>query len=295
MGQVWGDNGVKGSMKLLLLAIADFADDNGKAWPSVETLAQKIGMGERNTRYMLRALEDQGRLVVDISGGPKGSSMYRILAPDRGQSLPPAKSSMNAEGGQNATQGGGKMRHKGGQPTAPDPSLDPPIDPSVGQQRAAALPPAPPIAPPPPVVLAEPQTATAPEPTVAAALDGDPLPAAPAPATTKNLAQQPVVLAYRDVFLAYPSKAQMAQLLGHGVTDMQRWSDVLAAWCKAGYSPRNIGGMLDWYDDPVRMATSGAKGAKPGVTRAPAQSKVAASLQAVDDVFAMLERSGGKD
>lgn len=167
-----------------------------------------------------------------------------------------------------------------------------------GQPRAAALPPAPPSVPPSPVVLAEPLTATAPEPpapspTVAAALDGDPLPVAPVPATTKNLAQQPVVLAYRDVFLAYPSKAQMVQLLGHGVTDMQRWSDVLAAWCKAGYSPRNLAGMLDWYDDPQRMAASRpqprASTAATGGKVAP-RTKVEASMQAVDNVMAMIER-----
>jgi len=291
MGRVWDDNGIKGSMKLLLLAIADFADDSGKAWPSVETLAQKIGMGERNTRYMLRALEDQGRLAVDVSAGPKGSSMYRILTQEGGQSLPPAKPNSGAKEGQNTTRGGAKYDTEGGQPTAPDPSLDPPIDPSEGQERAAALPPAPPVTPPLPAPTSKTPTTMQ---SVAFALEGEPLPPSRAQ-TPLSLSKLPAVVAYRDVFLAYPPKAQMVQMQAHGIEDMERWRMVLGAWCRCGYSPRNIGGMLDWYDDPARMATPGAKGAKPGTGRAPAQSKVAASLQAVDDVFAMLDRAGGMD
>lgn len=293
MGRVWDDNGIKGSMKLLLLAIADFADDNGKAWPSVETLAQKIGMSERNTRYMLRALEDQGRLAVDVSAGPKGSSMYRIAAPEGGQTLPPAKPNSDARGGQNTTRGGAKYDTEGGQPIAPDPSLDPPIDPS-GASRAAALPPAPPVTPPPPPApAATSKTPTATE-SVAFALEGEPLPASQAQ-TPLSLSKLPAVIVYRDVFLAYPPRSQMVQMQAHGIEDMERWRMVLGAWCRCGYSPRNIGGMLDWYDDPSRIATPGAKSAKPGTGRAPAQSKVAASLQAVDDVFAMLEKAGERN
>ncbi len=299
MSRVWAESTHTGSALLMLLAIADHANDDGVCWPAVETLAAKARVKSRQAQNLIAYLEESGELTVQRGRGRKNTSIYVVTIGEKGaiqRVIDRAeKVQSSAEKVQSSAEKVQSSALKGAIAIAPEPS-EPSIEPSLEPlERAAALPPAPPIAPPPPVVLAEPQTATAPEPTVAAALDGDPLPAAPAPATTKNLAQQPVVLAYRDVFLAYPSKAQMAQLLGHGVTDMQRWSDVLAAWCKAGYSPRNIGGMLDWYDDPVRMATSGAKGAKPGVTRAPAQSKVAASLQAVDDVFAMLERSGGKD
>ncbi len=291
MGRVWDDSGIKGSAKLLLLAIADFADDNGKAWPSVETLARKIGMGERNTRYMLRALEEQGRLSIDLSAGPKGSSMYRVLAPNGGQSLPPANHVADTEGGQNTTQRGGKTRHKSRNPIAPDPSYDPLYDPPQGQPRAAALPPAPTDAPTPVVVVAELPTATAPEPaTVTVALDGEPLPAAPEIASTpKSLAQQPAVVVYRDTFLAYPSRAQMTQIVQHGVVDLEHWAAVTAAWCRSGYNPRNIGGMLDWYDNPERMVASRPQAKAQG--NAP-RSKVAASMDAVDQVMAMLERQG---
>ena len=147
------------------------------------------------------------------------------------------------------------------------------------------------MTPPPPAPTSKTPTATQ---SVAFALEGEPLPASRTQ-TPLSLSKLPAVVAYRDIFLAYPPKAQMVQMQAHGIEDVERWRMVLGAWCRCGYSPRNIGGMLDWYDDPARMATPGAKGAKPGTTRAPAQSKVAASLQAVDDVFAMLDRAGGMD
>ena len=159
------------------------------------------------------------------------------------------------------------------------------------EKRAAALPPAPPVTPPAQVPTSKTPTASQ---TVAFALEGAPLPASNAQ-TPLSLSKLPAVIAYRDIFLAYPPKAQMVQMQAHGIEDMDRWRMVLGAWCRCGYSPRNIGGMIDWYDDPARMATPGSKGAKPGTGRAPVQSKVAASLQAVDDIFAMLDRSGGMD
>ncbi|MBP8291458.1 MAG: helix-turn-helix domain-containing protein [Caldilineaceae bacterium] len=297
MARVWDDSMHTGSALLMLLAIADHANDEGVCWPSVETLAAKARVQARQAQNLIAHLVESGELAVQRGAGRRNTSIYVVTIGGKGATQRAIdyaeKVQSSAEKVQSSAEKVQSSALKGAIAIAPDP-LEPSIEPSLEPlERAAALPPAPPVAPPPPVVLAEPQTATAPEPTVAAALDGEPLPAAPAPATTKNLAQQPVVLAYRDVFLAYPSKAQMAQLLGHGVTDMQRWTDVLAAWCKAGYSPRNLAGMLDWYDDPQRMAASRpqprASTAATGGKGAP-RTKVEASMQAVDNVMAMIER-----
>lgn len=79
----------------------------------------------------------------------------------------------------------------------------------------------------------------------------EPLPPTP---TTKSLIQQPVVAMYRDVFLRYPSKAQMTMLTGHGVDDLHRWRDVLTVWLGKGWSPNNLQGMLDLYSNPQRIS-----------------------------------------
>lgn len=48
--------------KLVLLAIADCANDEGAAWPSASTIAKKSGQGERTVRRSIRALIEKGHL-----------------------------------------------------------------------------------------------------------------------------------------------------------------------------------------------------------------------------------------
>ena len=71
--------------------------------------------------------------------------------------------------------------------------------------------------------------------------------------TVKSLTAQPPIAMYRDAFLRYPSKPQMALIMGHGIDDLRRWRAVLALWCGRGWSPTNIAGMLDLYDHPERL------------------------------------------
>lgn len=62
----------------MLLAIADMADDDGHAFPSVGTLAKKCRMKPRNANYILKALQESGELQVRIGKGPYGTNLYRI-------------------------------------------------------------------------------------------------------------------------------------------------------------------------------------------------------------------------
>ena len=54
----------KGAKRLLLLAIADNADDNGVAWPSMATLAQKCATSERHLGRYVKDLVAGGHLAV---------------------------------------------------------------------------------------------------------------------------------------------------------------------------------------------------------------------------------------
>ncbi|MDP3822887.1 MAG: hypothetical protein Q8R33_15555 [Burkholderiales bacterium] len=63
----------------MLLAIADFADDEGNAYPSVTTLANKCRMRPRNANYVLSALKASGELQVRENEGPRGTNRYRIM------------------------------------------------------------------------------------------------------------------------------------------------------------------------------------------------------------------------
>uniref|UniRef100_UPI00406C9373 helix-turn-helix domain-containing protein n=1 Tax=Rhodoferax sp. GW822-FHT02A01 TaxID=3141537 RepID=UPI00406C9373 len=62
----------------MALAIADFSDDDGRAYPSVATLARKCRIKPRNANYLLRQLQDSGELSVRMGAGPKGCNLYKI-------------------------------------------------------------------------------------------------------------------------------------------------------------------------------------------------------------------------
>lgn len=68
MSNIWDQSEQKGGKLLLLLAIADHADDYAFAWPSISTLAEKIRMSERHTRRMLQELEEDCELYIDRRG-----------------------------------------------------------------------------------------------------------------------------------------------------------------------------------------------------------------------------------
>lgn len=83
MARVWERSRSAGSHLLMLLAIADFADDDGNAYPAVQTLAQKCRMKSRNANVILAALRASGELQVKQNEGPHGTNLYRIVLADQ--------------------------------------------------------------------------------------------------------------------------------------------------------------------------------------------------------------------
>ncbi len=80
MSQVWHHAEVEGAELLVLLALADFAGDDGWCWPSMTTIAKKSRMTERGARGIVRRLETKGLLICKLSTGGKGrSSRYQVI------------------------------------------------------------------------------------------------------------------------------------------------------------------------------------------------------------------------
>lgn len=79
MARVWAESRHSGSELLMLLAIADFADDEGNAYPSVPTLALKCRMTPRNANRTLAALRASGALEIRMNEGPRGTNRYRVV------------------------------------------------------------------------------------------------------------------------------------------------------------------------------------------------------------------------
>jgi hypothetical protein len=138
MTAVWAKSKQKGSALLLLLAIADHADETGKAYPSVDTLAEKIRMTPRNTQFLLRKLEESGELNIESNAGRHGCNLYRILSmgenisPSEGENISPEK----ITGGVKKLRGGGeKSRTKGVKALSPEPSLEPSKEPLSSEPK----------------------------------------------------------------------------------------------------------------------------------------------------------------
>ncbi|MDD5367486.1 MAG: helix-turn-helix domain-containing protein [Anaerolineaceae bacterium] len=81
MSWVWEHSPTTGSHRLVLLAIADAANDEGIAWPSISTLATKANLGRRYVIDILQELESQGAIHKTVRRvGPKNrSNLYRVL------------------------------------------------------------------------------------------------------------------------------------------------------------------------------------------------------------------------
>jgi hypothetical protein len=79
MTQVWERSQHKGSELLLMLAIADNANDQGVAYPSKKTLAKKTRLSNRQVQRLIRVVVSSRELEVSEGTGPRGCNEYRIV------------------------------------------------------------------------------------------------------------------------------------------------------------------------------------------------------------------------
>jgi hypothetical protein len=79
MNWVWEHSPVQAGSLLVLLAIADYADDRGESYPSIESLARKARMSERNVHYVLDKLVKDEHLALRVGAGPRGTNLYRVV------------------------------------------------------------------------------------------------------------------------------------------------------------------------------------------------------------------------
>jgi hypothetical protein len=78
MTAVWDYSTAYGGDLVMMLSIANYADINGRAYPSIRTLAQRGRMTERNAQYCIQKLERLGELKVERNAGPHGCHVFQI-------------------------------------------------------------------------------------------------------------------------------------------------------------------------------------------------------------------------
>lgn len=77
MSRVWDLPCESHTQKLVLLALADNANDQGKCWPSVSTIARKCQLSRRSVFREIIRLE-KAKLLRSESGGGRKSNHYSL-------------------------------------------------------------------------------------------------------------------------------------------------------------------------------------------------------------------------
>ena len=93
---------VRGNAKLVTLALANYANDKGSAWPSVETLAKKTGLSKRQIQRLLPQIEKAGLLKITTGGGRKRTHRYQFTHMENSDNL----SSFSHRNGDNLSKKG---------------------------------------------------------------------------------------------------------------------------------------------------------------------------------------------
>lgn len=66
--------------RLIMLALADHADDEGRCYPSILRLCQRTGLSERAVQTNIKKLVDRGYVRIVRGGGKGNSNLYFVSA-----------------------------------------------------------------------------------------------------------------------------------------------------------------------------------------------------------------------
>lgn len=124
MSKVWESSQHSGSNLLMLLAVADFSDDDGVAFPAVQKLAKKCRMSKRNAQDRLRELSESGELTILKNQGPppKYPNLFKVNLDALG--VKPTAPVQPTSPVQYSVERGAAHCMAGVKPTAPKPSVN---------------------------------------------------------------------------------------------------------------------------------------------------------------------------
>ena len=83
MSDVFESESLGPTERLIMLALADHADDEGKCYPSIARLCRRTGLKERAVQNNIRSLAAQGYLTIILGGGRNNSNLYIVSGKPR--------------------------------------------------------------------------------------------------------------------------------------------------------------------------------------------------------------------
>lgn len=137
MSWVWENSTTKGSHRLVLLALADSANDDGVCWPGMNSISKKANLARRYIVDILGSLEKDGRIQVQRrrEGKKNRSNIYQVITGVVNSA------SLGSEEG--FTRGSEAEFTRVVRPASPDPSLNPKELNVTDPAAVAAAPPSP--------------------------------------------------------------------------------------------------------------------------------------------------------
>lgn len=116
--------GLTTSQKFVLVALANYADQEGRCWPSQAALAADTAQSERQIRNALKALELEGLIIRQKrrQGQRQTSDLFRLNLQAEHHAASEPKNTSQAE---HMTVSGGTQRHSQAEHCSDEPSLEP--------------------------------------------------------------------------------------------------------------------------------------------------------------------------
>ncbi|EOX2546090.1 helix-turn-helix domain-containing protein [Salmonella enterica] len=131
--------------KLVLIKLADNANDEGECWPSYQHIADQCEVSRSTVKSHIRALEDMGLLKREFRRkGELNQSNVFYLTLDNAQQIPPESGGAGADlgGGAGADRGGAGADLGGGAGVAPRTyhSFEPVKEPLERKKKPSSMP-----------------------------------------------------------------------------------------------------------------------------------------------------------
>lgn len=80
MSEVWEIEGIDSSECLVLIALADHADDQGRCYPSINRLASRTKLSGRGVQKVISRLIEKGFVTVTPCAGQGGANLYTVTS-----------------------------------------------------------------------------------------------------------------------------------------------------------------------------------------------------------------------